>query len=168
MRSQRRVATTACCQRKEPRVRSGSRMLAVCRSCRRFSRIVNVIKLKKGTIEITTIRFMIRTCKKGLTFSQSRNGCMPLMPHGTWYNLSLFVMELELSERHQPDCSRAVVNCIWQLIWLPLLLKGIFVVVYVRKQNLTQICQKIILRSESYNFMSCCPRLQSRGGWFHL
>ena len=31
--------------------------------------------------------------------------------------------------------------------------------------------QTIILKSESYNFMSCCPRLpqsQSRGGWFHL
>ena len=80
----RRVGTTACCQRKEPRARSGSRTLAVCRSCRRSSRnccrIVNVIKLKKGTIEITTIR----TCKNGLTVSQSRNGCMPL--HGTICN----------------------------------------------------------------------------------
>ena len=31
--------------------------------------------------------------------------------------------------------------------------------------------QTIILKDESYNFMSCCPRLsqsQSRGGWLHL
>ena len=76
----RRVGMTACCQRKEPRVRSNSRMLAVSRRFRRSSRIVNVIKLKKGTIEITTIR----TCKNGLTVSQSRNGCMPL--HGTICN----------------------------------------------------------------------------------
>ena len=57
---ERRVAMTACCQRKEPRARSGTRMLALCRSCRRSSRLANVIKRKKGTIEITTIQ----TCKK--------------------------------------------------------------------------------------------------------
>ena len=79
-RSLRRVAMTACCQRKEPRARSNFRRFAVSRSCRRSSRIVNVIKLKKGTIEITTIR----TCKNGLTVSQSCNGCMPL--HGTICN----------------------------------------------------------------------------------
>ena len=78
----RRVAMTACCQRKEPRARSGSRMLALCRSCRRSSRMVNVIKRKKGTIEITTIR----TWKKGLTVSQSRNGCIPLHANA-WFNL---------------------------------------------------------------------------------
>ena len=37
--------------------------------------------------------------------------------------------------------------------------------------DLPLVSQTIILKSESYNFMSCCPRLpqsQSRGGWFHL
>ena len=87
----RRVAMTACCQRKEPCVRSGTRMLAVCRSCRRSSRIVNVIKLKKGTIEITTIQ----TCKNGPTVSQSRNGCNA----AACRCIIQFVMELELSEQ---------------------------------------------------------------------
>ncbi len=74
----RRVGMTACRQRKEPRIRSSSRVFADSRSCRRFSRIVNVIKLKKGTIEITTIR----TCKNGLTVSQSSNGNMQLHGNG--------------------------------------------------------------------------------------
>ena len=86
---------TACCQRKEPRARSGSHTLAVCRSCRRSSRnccrIVNVIKLKKRTIEITTIR----TCKNGPTVSQSRNGCNA----AACRCIIQFVMELELSEQ---------------------------------------------------------------------
>ena len=130
---------TACCQRKEPRARSGSRMLAVCRSCRRSSRIVNVIKLKKGTIEITTIR----TCKNGLTVSQSRNGCMLLYGNG---------IRIITAVCHQPDCSREVVPC---SVLLLLLRQGIFVVFYVRKQNLTRICRDsaptIILKSESNN-----------------
>ena len=47
-----RVRMTAGYQRKEPRARSSSRMFADSRSCRLSSRIVNVIKLKKGTINI--------------------------------------------------------------------------------------------------------------------
>ena len=42
---------------------------------------------------------------------------------------------------------------------------------YFEAKSDADLPQTIILKSESYNFMSCYPRLnqsQSRGGWFHL
>ena len=140
---------TACCQRKEPRVRSGSRMLAVCRSCRRFSRIVNVIKLKKGTIEITTIR----TCKKGLTFSQSRNGCMPLMPvHGTICD-GIRIIRASPTRFFASSGELRMASTIAQGH-----LRSSLRSEAKSDSDLPQRAQTIILRSESYNFMSCCPR----------
>ena len=159
----RRVGITACCQRKEPRARSNFRRFAVSRSCRRSSRmIVNVIKLKKGTIEITASR----TCKNGLTVSQSRNGRMPL--HST------IVMELELSDRVPRTrlcaSSSSAANSALSAMQ-PTIPQGHLRILSSEAKSDSDLPQTIILKSESYNFMCCCPGLsqsQSRGGWFHL
>jgi hypothetical protein len=97
-----------------------------------------VIKLKKGTIEITTIR----TCKNGLTVSQSRNGCMPL--HGTICNGN------ELSERVTrlfASSATSALRCTMDEGHLGGILCS-------EAKSDSDLPQTIILKSESYNLMS--------------
>ena len=74
-----------------------------------------------------------------------------------------FVMELELSEQSVSPTRLFAISC--ELRMASNIAQG-----HLRTTS-SNLPQTIILKSESYNFMSCCPRLsqsQSRGGWFHL
>ena len=83
------------------------------------------------------------------------------------------VMELELSEQSVSPTRLFASSC--ELRMASNIAQG-----HLRRTQCSEaksdadLPQTIILKSESYNFMSCCPRQsrlrqsQSRGGWFHL
>ena len=81
-----------------------------------------------------------------------------------------FVMELELSEQSVSPTRLFASSC--ELRMVSTIVQGHLGSIQCSEaKSDADLPQTIILKSEYYNFMSCCPRLsqsQSRGGWFHL